>query len=71
MSGPDAGLVVRDVVVRAVVVPFRRPLATKVGHFARWPLLLIDISTEQGITGHGVPGAVPGQRGRGAAHHPA
>ena len=34
-----------------MVVPFRRPLATRVGHFARWPLLLIDVTTEQGITG--------------------
>jgi mandelate racemase len=66
MNGPDAGpagsgpasagltgagLVVRHVTVRAVVVPFRRPLATKVGHFAQWPLLLIDVTTEQGITG--------------------
>jgi mandelate racemase len=53
MSGPGSGLVVRDVGVRAVVVPFRRPLATRVGHFAQWPLLLIDVRTEQGITGHG------------------
>ncbi|HZC64890.1 MAG TPA: enolase C-terminal domain-like protein [Streptosporangiaceae bacterium] len=53
MIGPGTELVVRDVVVRPVVVPFRRPLATKVGHFAQWPLLLIDITTEQGITGHG------------------
>jgi mandelate racemase len=66
MSGPDAesagagpalagvpgtSLVVRDVTVRPVVVPFRRPLATRVGHFARWPLLLIDVTTQQGITG--------------------
>jgi mandelate racemase len=43
--------VVRDVTVRAVVVPLRRPLATRVGDFARWPLLLIDVATEQGITG--------------------
>ena len=48
---PGTGLVIRDVDVRAVVVPFRRPLATRVGHFARWPLLLIDVTTEQGITG--------------------
>jgi mandelate racemase len=44
---------VRDVTVRSVVVPLRRPLATKVGDFARWPLLLIDVTTEQGITGRG------------------
>jgi mandelate racemase len=53
MTGPGTGLVVRDVTVRTVVVPFRRPLATKVGHFAQWPLLLIDIHTEPGLTGHG------------------
>jgi hypothetical protein len=43
LAGPE--LTVRDVVVRSVVVPFRRPLATKVGYFARWPLLLIDVTT--------------------------
>ncbi len=52
MADTAAGLIVRDVTVRAVVVPLRRPLATKVGDFARWPLLLIDVRTEQGITGH-------------------
>ena len=51
MTSWDAGLVVRDVLVRAVMVPLRRPLATKVGDFSRWPLLLIDVSTEQGIVG--------------------
>ena len=46
-------LVVRNVIVRSVVVPLRRPLATKVGDFSRWPLLLIDVTTEEGITGRG------------------
>src|SRR5438067_4062313 len=41
VAGPGAGLVVRDVTVRPVVVPLRRPLATRVGDFPRWPLLLI------------------------------
>jgi mandelate racemase len=45
--------IVRDVTVRSVVVPLNRPLATKVGHFSRWPLLLIDVTTEAGITGRG------------------
>ncbi len=53
MTDQHAGLVVRDVTVRAVVVPLRRPLATKVGDFSRWPLLLIDVATEQGIVGRG------------------
>src|SRR6266436_3595823 len=39
--------------VRSVVVPLRRPLAIKVGDFSRWPLLLIDVTTVQGITGRG------------------
>jgi mandelate racemase len=57
-DGPGAGLTVRDVTVRdvtvrAVVVPLRRPLATRVGDFARWPMVLIDVHTEQGITGRG------------------
>ena len=34
-------------------MPLRRPLATRVGDFSRWPLLLIDVTTEQGITGRG------------------
>jgi len=53
MGDQGAGLTVRDVTVRAVVVPLRRPLATKVGDFSRWPLLLIDVVTEQGIVGRG------------------
>jgi mandelate racemase len=56
MSDLDPGLVIRDVTVRQVAVPLRRPLATRVGDFARWPLLLIDIRTEQGITGRGYLG---------------
>jgi mandelate racemase len=51
MTGPDAGLIVREVTARAVVVPLRRPLATRVGDFPRWPLVLIDVRTEQGIVG--------------------
>ena len=46
-------LTVGDLEVRAVVVPFKRPLATKVGYFSEWPLILLDLHTEQGITGRG------------------
>jgi mandelate racemase len=53
VADQDAALVVRDVSVRPVVVPLGRPLATKVGDFSQWPLLLIDVLTEQGITGRG------------------
>jgi mandelate racemase len=47
----SGGLVVRGVTVRSVTVPMGRPLATRIGAFSRWPLLLIDVTTEQGITG--------------------
>jgi mandelate racemase len=53
VDGASAGLTVRDVTVRAVVVPLRRPLATRVGDFSRWPMVLIDVRTEQGVTGRG------------------
>lgn len=46
-------MIVRDVAVRAVLVPLGTPLTTKVGHFAEWPLVLIDVHTEEGLTGRG------------------
>jgi mandelate racemase len=49
-------LVVRDIIVRTVIVPMRRPLATKVGAFTHWPLVLIDVHTDQGLTGRGYLG---------------
>src|ERR1700704_267049 len=62
MTGSDAAsqpmaacaadaLVVREVTVRSIVVPFRRPLRTKVGDFSQWPLLLVDVPSEEGVTG--------------------
>ncbi len=53
MTSTGTELVVREVTVRAVTVPMRRPLATRVGAFTQWPLVLVDLSTEQGITGRG------------------
>ena len=40
-----------SVQVRAVSVPFRRPIIAKVGEFTHWPFILIDIRTKEGITG--------------------
>ncbi len=53
MAEAGRGPSVRDVDVRAVVVPLRRPLATRVGDFSRWPLVLIDVRTDQGDVGRG------------------
>jgi len=44
-------LTLRSVRVRTVLVPLRRPVVSKVGLFDQWPLILIDLATEEGITG--------------------
>lgn len=44
-------LTIRSVSTRAVEVPFRRPLATRIGTFTKVPYLLIDVLTEEGVTG--------------------
>ena len=44
-------LIIRDIVARAVVVPIARPVHTASGSIEAAPLVLIDVVTEQGITG--------------------
>src|SRR4051794_23344409 len=44
-------LTLRSVTVRTIIVPLRRPIVSKVGLFDRWPLILIDLQTEEGIVG--------------------
>jgi mandelate racemase len=44
-------LTIRDVRVRAVAAPMKRPLATSTGAVSVAPLLLIDLLTSGGITG--------------------
>lgn len=44
-------LTLKDVRVRPVVVPLRRPVVSKVGLFRDWPLILIDVFTNEGIVG--------------------
>ena len=56
MTHPGTELTVRDVTARSVLVPMNRPLATRVGAYSQWPLVLVDITTEQGVTGHGYLG---------------
>ena len=46
-----AQLKVKSVDVRAVVVPLRRPVVSKVGRFDEWPLILIDLHTTGDIVG--------------------
>ena len=36
---------------RPVLVPLRRPVVSRVGVYEQWPLILIDLHTEQGVVG--------------------
>ncbi len=45
------GLTIRDVTARAVSAPLKRPLTTSVGTIPAAPLVLIDVDTDQGVTG--------------------
>jgi mandelate racemase len=44
-------LTLRSVDVRSVLVPLQRPVVSKVGLFDRWPMILIDLHTEEGVVG--------------------
>ena len=44
-------LTLKEVRVRSVVVPLKRPVVSKVGLFQDWPLILIDLYTNEGIVG--------------------
>jgi mandelate racemase len=46
-----AKLTFRSLEARAVSVPLRRPVVSKVGHFNEWPLILIDLYTNEGVVG--------------------
>ena len=43
---------IRSVTARGVVVPLARPLKNAFGVFDSAPLVLIDVETDQGVTGH-------------------
>lgn len=44
-------LTIRDITARAVISPIERPVRTAVGEIPAAPLVLIDVTTEEGITG--------------------
>jgi mandelate racemase len=49
---PRALLTLKSVRARPVVVPLKRPVVSRVGLFSDWPLILIDLYTNEGIVGH-------------------
>jgi mandelate racemase len=44
-------LTLKSVETRAVLIPLRRPVVSKVGLFKDWPLILIDLYTQEGVVG--------------------
>jgi mandelate racemase len=44
-------LTLKSIDARAALVPLRRPVVSKVGLFEDWPLVLIDLYTNEGIVG--------------------
>jgi mandelate racemase len=50
-AGAAADLTIRDVRARAVLVPTARVLRTAIGVIPAAPLVLIDVTTEEGVTG--------------------
>ena len=51
VQAAGAGLTLKSVVVRAVSLPMRRPIVSKVGIYPEWPFILIDVKTKEGIVG--------------------
>jgi mandelate racemase len=49
-------LTLRSVITRAVSVPLRRPIVAKIGQFDRYPLILVDLATEEGVVGRSYVG---------------
>jgi len=47
----QARLTLKSVEIRAVSVPLKRPIVSKVGRFDHWPLILIDLYTREGVVG--------------------
>ncbi len=48
---PTRQLTIRDVQVRAVSVPLKRRIVSKVGVYEDWPAILIDLQSEEGPVG--------------------
>lgn len=44
-------LTFESVTIRAVSIPMRRPIIAKVGTYAEWPFILIDVRTREGVVG--------------------
>jgi mandelate racemase len=48
---PRAALTVRSITARPIVLRLKRPVVARIATIAEWPLVLIDLLTEEGIIG--------------------
>jgi len=48
---PFENLTVRSLRARPVVLPLRRPVVARIATITDWPMILIDLETEEGVTG--------------------
>jgi mandelate racemase len=48
---PIASLTVREITARPVVLKLKRPVVARIATLTEWPLILIDLLTEEGIVG--------------------
>ncbi len=46
-----ASLTIRSITARAIVLKLKRPVVARIATLSEWPVILIDLHTEQGITG--------------------
>ena len=46
-----APLTIRSITARAIVLKLKRPVVARIAILSEWPVILIDLQTEQGITG--------------------
>ena len=50
---PHASLTVRNITAQPVVLKLKRPVVARIATITEWPLILIDLLTEEGIVGTG------------------
>jgi mandelate racemase len=44
-------LTLRGLRARPVLLPLRRPIVARIATMGQWPMILIDLSTEEGVIG--------------------
>jgi len=47
----NARLTLRSIRARAVLLPLKRPVVARIATIREWPMVLIDLETEEGVTG--------------------